>query len=73
MSELLQHLSDGDQAGAPQTPSKVRHLHSCRVGSMPTVEEIFEEEDNSDYSDVNSEADSEGRSLKRTHREPRQD
>jgi hypothetical protein len=25
---------------------------------MPTVEEIFEEEDNSDYSDVNSEADS---------------
>ena len=26
---------------------------------MPTVEEIFEEEDNSDYSDGNSEADSE--------------
>ena len=26
---------------------------------MPTVEEIFEEEDSSDYSDVNSELDSE--------------
>jgi hypothetical protein len=39
--------------------AEVRHLHSCRAGSMPTVEEIFEEEDSFDYSDVNSEADSE--------------
>jgi len=35
---------------------------------MPTVEEIFEEEDNSNYSDVNSEADSEAGAEWRTHR-----
>jgi hypothetical protein len=29
MSEPLQHLSDRDQTRAPQTPSRLRHLHSC--------------------------------------------
>jgi hypothetical protein len=46
-----------DSSGNPDK-IKPRHLHSCQAGSMPTVEEIFEEEDNSNYSDVNSEVDS---------------
>jgi len=47
--------------------AEVRHLHSCRAGSMPTVEEIFEEEDSSDYTDGNSEA-APRQKPKRTHR-----
>src|SRR5260370_30102048 len=37
--------------------AEVRHLHSCRAGSMPTVEEIFEDplEFRSDYSETDSE------------------
>jgi len=37
--------------------AEVRHLRSCRTGSMPTVEEIFEDppEFRSDYSETDSE------------------
>jgi hypothetical protein len=39
-----------------QHRAEVRHLHSCRAGSMPTVEEIFEDESPPDYSEEDSDA-----------------
>jgi len=60
MSEPLQHLSDRDQARAHKRQVEIRHLHSVRLAHA-TVEEIFEEEDNSNYSNANSKADSEAK------------